>query len=419
VTQPLRICLDTRLVEKTAGGLKQVAIGLASGFSKLTDGDEEYLFLVYRDDSGWLQPYVEWPAKVLRSETSTFRTRLRRRLAALPLARKSAGVFGPVLRRRGVALPKSDGTAEQAGADIVHFTTPNGFETVLPSIYHPHDLQHLHMPQFIDPVTCLVREARYRALCARARTVAVVSSWVKHDLIEHYGLPAEKIVVVPFAPPLLSYPTPSDNDLRTVRRKLGLPEAFVFYPAQTWPHKNHLGLLQALAILRDRYGMKVPFVLSGHRNEFFPAIEKKIHELGLAAQGRFVGFVSPTELQCLYRLCRCTVIPSKFEAASFPLWEAFLARAPAACSRVTSLPAQAGDAALLFDPDSPEQIADCIHLLWTDAKLREILAKRGAVNVARFSWEQTARIFRAHYRRIAGRILSEEDLALVAAEPML
>ena len=124
--------------------------------------------------------------------------------------------------------------------------------------------------------------------------------------------------------------------------------------------------------------------------------------------------MSPLELQCLYRLSRGVVIPTKFEAASFPLWEAFLARVPAACSTVTSLPEQAGDAALSFDPDSSDEIANALRSLWSDKVLRAKLIDRGRENVSRLSWEQTARIFRAHYRHIGGRKLSEEDLCLLA-----
>ena len=123
------------------------------------------------------------------------------------------------------------------------------------------------------------------------------------------------------------------------------------------------------------------------------------------------------DLKCLYRLARATVIPTKFEAASGPLWDSFIAGTPAACSTVTSLPEQAGDAALLFDPERPYEIAGAIAALWTDTELRTELRRRGAVNVQRFSWNRTARIFRAHYRRIASRPLAEADLELLRAPP--
>src|SRR4029077_12189294 len=89
------------------------------------------------------------------------------------------------------------------------------------------------------------------------------------------------------------------------------------------------------------------------------------------------------------------VIPSLFEAASAPLWEAFLAGVPAACSNVTSLPDQAGDAALVFDPDDIDAIGEAIRRLWFDEQLRERLITAGHRRVQEFSWGRAARLFRA------------------------
>jgi len=248
--------------------------------------------------------------------------------------------------------------------------------------------------------------------------VAVASSWGKRDLIRHYNLPEEKVQIVPIAPVLSAYPTPIESDLRLVRQKYSLPEAFIFYPAQTWAHKNHIGLLEALAILRNQHGLKVSLVSSGRLNDFFPKIAGRARELRLADQVRFIGFVSPLELQCLYRLCQGMIFPSKFEGGGLPLMEAFFAGTPVACSNVTVLPEQAGDAALTFDPDKPEKIAEAVRRLWTEEALRIVLIRRGRERAAHFTWERTARIFRAHYGRLANRTLTEEGRALLTGPPM-
>ncbi len=410
----LRVCLDARLAGGTAGGVEQVVIGLASGLSRLDDGREEYFFLTYPDADDWISPYISGPCRRLsavRHPIATWRADLRSRI---PFAHRAWKRFGAVAGEWTVGIPSSDGTIEAAGIDVMHFATQDAFHTNVPSIYHPHDLQHVHLPEFLSPRERLVRDVRYRTFCAQAEMVAVVSSWVQADVRSHYGLPAEKVRVIPWAPVLTEYPTPTDRDLAETRRKFQLPEEFVFYPAQTWAHKNHIGLLEALSIVRERYGIEIPFVGTGAKNGHFASIERRVRELRLGDLVQFLGFVSPLELQCLYRLCRCVAIPSKFEAASFPLWEAFLAGAPAACSNVTSLPRQAGDAALLFDPDRHDQIADAVVRLWTDGELRAVLADRGKHNVARFSWDRTARTFRAHYRRIGGEPLTPEDQALVS-----
>jgi glycosyltransferase involved in cell wall biosynthesis len=291
----------------------------------------------------------------------------------------------------------------------MHFTKQSAFLTNIPSIYEPYDLQHLHLPQFFTPLQSLDREVQYRTFCQQACLVAAMTNWVKQDLIKQYALPPEKVVVVPRAPVLAAYPTPTQDDMLKIQQKFSLPESFIFYPAQTWAHKNHLNLLKALAILRDQFGLIVPLVLSGKQNEFFPKIENRIYQLQLAQQVQFLGFVTPLELQSLYQLSRAMIFPSKFEGGGLPLAEAFLVGTPVACSNATSLPDLAGNATLLFNPDQPLEMAAAIHRLWVDRFLREELITRGKKYVARFSWEKTARMFRAYYRQLANRPLTDED----------
>ena len=300
----------------------------------------------------------------------------------------------------------------------MHFTFQTGFRTSLPTIYHPHDLQHVHLPEFFTPEERARRELWYGELCRQARMVAVGTTWTQRDVMQHYHLDQSRVCVVPLAPIITEYPEPGDSELREAAERLGLPDAFILYPAQTWEHKNHVGLLEALALLRDREGLRVPLVSSGRLNEHFAAIARRAEELDLAGQVRWLGFVSPADLQALYRLARAVVIPTRFESASGPLWDAFAAGTPAACSMVTSLPDQAGDAAILFDQEAPADIAAAIKRLWTDGALRSELAARGRQNVARFNWDRTSRLFRAHYRRLLNQ-LTDEDRDLLAQPPLL
>lgn len=405
----MRVCLDARATE-AMGGVQQVLIGLAHGLSSLSDGDEEYFFLAYRGQESWIRPYLGGRCRLLLLPHPPAPPRRRGAVAAV---RRALGAVLPTGLLPPYRAPRSDGTIEREGVDVMHFTFQEAFLTEVPSIYHPHDLQHVYFPRFFTARERRDREIAYRTFCRRSRMVAVANRWMQRDVARHYGLTDEQVRVIPLAPPLAVYPTPSDENLAAVRSAYRLPEAFLLYPAQTWAHKNHLGLLDALALLRRRRGLVTPLVCCGRQNGFFPVIARHVRALHLEDQVRFVGFVSPLELQCLYRLSRAVVVPTKFEAGSFPMWEAFLAGVPVASSTVTSLPEQAGDAALLFDPDRPEEIAEAVARLWTDAELRGTLAARGRERVGRFTWDRTARIFRAHYRRIAGRPFTGEDVELL------
>lgn len=413
---PLRVCIDARMPHGIYGGVEQLVLGLASAFSRLRDGDEEYLFLTYDGQDNWLGPALSGSCRVLHAQMPRTEPFLSRAVnVAASLARRWA-LLG---ERSKVVVPPSDGTAERAGADVVHFTYQAGFRTSIPSIYHPHDLQHVHLPQFFSKAEIRWREITYRTLCEQAAMVAVASSWVKRDVVEHLRIPEEKVRVVPLAPIAEQYREPDARTLRSTREKFRLPDLFALYPAQTWPHKNHVGLLEALAGVRQRHGVTIPLVCTGRLTEFAPTIRQEARRLGLEESLALTGFVSGDELQAMYKLARAIVIPSLFEAASFPLWEAFKSGVPAACSNVTSLPEQAGDAALVFDPRDRDRMAAAIWSLWTDDDVRARLVERGRANVARYTWDATARAFRAHYRRLGGRPLAACEVEMLSANPLL
>ena len=408
-TRPMRVCIDARLAGGRFGGVEQAVIGIAAGLSGL-DGPEEYLFLAEPEHDEWLRPHLSGQCRLIHPRRGRFRRRAG--AAARAAAERLPGV-GPRF-----ALRRSDGTIESAGVDLVHFPIQDALFTEVPSIYQPHDLLHLHMPELFSRWERTRREAIYRTHCARAETVIAMTSWGRRDLIDRYGLPAEKVAVVPWGSVLWEYPEPSEADLAAIRSGLGLPDRFLLYPAQTWPHKNHERLLEALALIRRDRDETIPLVCPGRLNRHYRRIRERVAELGLRESTWFPGFVSPPELRGLYELALALVFPSLFEGWGLPVCEAFSAGLPVACSNATSLPELVGDAGLLFDPDDTEQIADRVLRLWSEDELRSELAERGRRRGEQFTFDRTAELFRAHYRRIGGRPLAEQDRILLASPPL-
>lgn len=416
MTAPLRVCLDARLVSGASyGGVESVIIGLASGIAALSDGDEEYLFLAWPGHDGWLKPYLGGNSRLLDAGPPPVRRPESRPEWMRGLWHRLSPWFGAA----AVPVPESDGRVEASGAELLHFTKQDAFLTRLPSIYHPHDLQHLHLPQFFTPRQRQQRERLYRRFCGEATMVSVTSSWGKQDLIRHYGLPEDKVQIVALAPVVGAYAEPGAEELAALRARLGLPGEFLLYPAQTWPHKNHQGLVEALAVLARDHGIRPHLVFTGHRNAHADVVIRRARALGVESQLLFAGFVGPSELVGVYRLSRAVVVPSLFEAASGPMWEAFSLGIPVACSNVTSLPAQAGNAALVFDPTDSGAIAAAMRRLWTDPAFRRDLVARGKEQVRRFTWQRSARHFRAHYRRLLSRPMTDGDRGLLSEEPLL
>src|SRR5262249_15241110 len=150
-----------------------------------------------------------------------------------------------------------------------------------------------------------------------------------------FELSSEKVAVIPWGSVMDAYPEPSAADLAATRESLALPADFLVYPGQTWPHKNHLGLLAALGLIRGRYGTVPPVVCPGHPNaDFQPLVDERARELGVQDEVIFPGFVSPLQLRSLYRLARGMVFPSRFEGWGMPVIEAFSVGLPVTCSSV-------------------------------------------------------------------------------------
>ena len=415
----VRVAIDARIPQGEWGGVQQVVEGLASGLSRL-EGDEEYVFLVSADAGEWLRSNVGGGCRLVEVPSSMGKSGRRRAFDKVssisPRLGSIASQLGPALGRASIPIPKSDGFVESLGVDLVHFVTPQGFITSLSSIYQPHDLLHVHLPETLSPLRRAYRERAYREFSRRAEFVATMTEWGRTDLCQQLGLHPARVAVIPWAPVATVEARTADGD--PSRTMIGAPDRFLIYPAQTWQHKNHERLLEAIALLSSE-GMRIDLVCTGRLNDHFRVIRRRLRELRLESQVRFLGYVSAEDLAGLYQRATALVFPSLFEGWGLPVVEAFAFGLPVASSRATVLPEVAGGAALLFDPLDTRAIADSIASIWTDEPLRRSLRDRGLVRASKLSWDRTARTFRALYRTVAGRDLTREDRDLLAPPTLI
>jgi glycosyltransferase involved in cell wall biosynthesis len=411
----LRVAIDAQVALGEAGGIAPFVRNLVRALGRLTDGSERYVIVVKPGQES------EWQGSQLGPNQTLVKTSETCSQGKPPLLVRALRPLRPAVRfvsrtldcRVWPDVPRSDGFYEGLGCQVVHFPTQDHVLCALPTVYNPHDLQHLHYPQFWRPELVAWRETVYRAGCHFAHTVAVGSEWVKADVVKQYRVQPEKVQVIREAPSTEAFRPPSEERLAAVRKKYSLPQVFVFYPANTWSHKNHVRLLQAIADLREKRGLRIDLVCTGARYEpHWPPIEACVDKLNLRSQVRFLGFVPAEDLRAIYRLARFLIFPTLFEANSLPIFEAWLEGLPVVCSDIPSLREQVADAAQLFDPQRVESIAEAIAKNYTDATVEELRA-RGYLRLKQFSWERTAKTYRAVYRRTAGYALTDEDRHLL------
>jgi glycosyltransferase involved in cell wall biosynthesis len=376
---------------------------LAKALSDSDTENQEYTFIVRENMRGWLAPYVYGPCKLVEVSEPTHS-------AAKSVFHKVKAAFGKIaplrivwhkLHGKMAQIPVSDGYVESHQFDLVHFPTQNAFATELPSIYQPHDLQHLHCPQFFSKTDLVHRERLYRTFCYRASYICVQTEWTRQDVIENYHIPPDKVVVIPWGSVFEAYRSPSPEETRATIERYRLPTRFFFYPARTWPHKNHEIIFRALHILKNQNGIEPHVYFCGSSTEPRLVLDKLAQDLGISEQVHFLGFVTPEELQAIYRTATAMIFPSRFEGFGLPILEAFHARLPVLCSNATALPEVASDGALYFDPDSPDELSCLMKNILDKPELRQELISKGTLVLSRYSFKDMAANFQELYAMLS------------------
>ena len=258
------------------------------------------------------------------------------------------------------------------------------FRAPVPTLGTVHDLMHRYerqFPEVSENGEYEAREFHFGETSRWARGVLVDSEVGKAQLIESYDVPPDKVFVLPYIPPAYVFESDQSRDYQVVTR-YRLPKKFFFYPAQFYRHKNHVALIDAMAVLKLIHP-DVHLVLVGTRERNgFADVQAQVTRLGLEDNVKFLGYVPDQDIPALYRAARALVMPTYFGPTNIPQLEAFALGCPVATSRIYGIPAQVGDAALLFDPSSVDEIFSCLKRLWEDDSLCATLAESGKQHAA-------------------------------------
>lgn len=289
--------------------------------------------------------------------------------------------------------------ARRAGVDVLHnlqsiAPAVRGAPAVVTTVL---DLLYLHHPDTHAPLLRRGMGVLVPMAVRRSDRVIAISQATKDDLVRSLGAPAGKVDVVHLGPGLEPVAPLAEAELRR-RHRLG-DRPFLLSPSARRAHKNLPRLLEALAATDPALLLVAPGYATGEEDE----LAARADRVGVRDRVRFAGWVPDDELEALYRGARALVFPSLSEGFGLPVLEAMRRGLPVACADRTSLPEIAGDAALLFDPESVAEIATAITRVTTDAALRARLIAAGQRRAAEFSWERAARETVASYERALAR----------------
>jgi len=226
----------------------------------------------------------------------------------------------------------------------------------------------LDIDKFICPVK-VIRWLNNRSLSKTADKILCESQFVKSDIIKFLGADPNKVHVVQSPPPkCFNSSTIDENLYKTIKAKYNLPEEYIFYPAQFWPHKNHIKLLEAFSIVKKEF-KDLKLVFTGSKQNNFQNVDRRIQELQLENDIVYLGYIDYSDLPFLYKMSKFLVMPTLFESISIPIYEAFSLKVAVCCSNVVALPEQVGEAGLIFDPNNENDIAKKMIMYLSNNKL--------------------------------------------------
>jgi glycosyltransferase involved in cell wall biosynthesis len=283
------------------------------------------------------------------------------------------------------------------GVDLMLYTahTSLPFEAGIPYVMAIHDLQHRLQPEFPEVSANGEWDSReyYLRNGARYATLVLADSEIgKEDILNFYGpygVTADRVKVLPYLPASCLAVDVSESEQQRVQMRYRLPDRYLFYPAQFWPHKNHSRIVQALGLLKQEHRLKIPVAFCGShtteiRERTFHEVMSLSSQLGIKDQVRHLGYIPDEDMSGIYARAAGLVMPTFFGPTNIPILEAWAFGCPVLTSDIRGIREQVGDAAVLVNPRSVEAIADGIYRIWTDENLGRRLGESGRQRLATY-----------------------------------
>lgn len=324
--------------------------------------------------------------------------------------------FNPVSRSVRGRLAFSPASAGRLRVDVFHFPASVGpflgpLEAMaivlgampqrrVRTVVTVHDLSFVRHPECFG----FFRRQYYRAAIGHgarvADTVIADSMSTRSDLIEIAGVPPERVCVVPLGVDPGLRPVRDEHALRSFREKYALPERYLLFVGTIEPRKNIVRIIESFASIAERIPHHL--VIAGRKGWKCGDVFKSARRLHVESKVHFTGRIAEEDIAGLYSLTEVFVWPSLYEGFGLPVVEAMACGVPVVTSNRSSLPEVVGNAALLVDPFSTDEIAHAIMRVIDDAPLRGELIAKGFVRASELTWRRTASSTLLVYERLCG-----------------
>lgn len=265
------------------------------------------------------------------------------------------------------------------------------------SLLTVHDLQYLIYPNHFSPTKLQYLERMVPRSTRAARLILTPSEFTRLTVIERMHVAPRAVRVIPHG----IAPAVGRDAIEDVRARYALTGPFFLYPAITYPHKNHLVLVDAFAaVLKDHPDLML--VLTGGRGPAEAELSRRVQTLGIESQVKRLGYISEDDLNSLYLEATAMTFPSRYEGFGAPVLEAMARGCPVIAADATALPEVVGRAGRLVAPDDVEGWTGAMKELIVDDELRGSLAAAGLGRARDFTWSRAAGLLEDAYRLALG-----------------
>lgn len=282
------------------------------------------------------------------------------------------------------------------------FHEPNAISCALsaPTVITVHDLSHIRYPKLHPRERVAYLDRQLPKSLRHACHVIVDALATQQELIEVFGIEDDKISVIPLGVDARFLAARPMNESPTLAAFGLFPQRYFLSVGTLEPRKNIERTLQAYAALPEYLRKNFPLVLTGGKGWKDAAIHARIRQVKPPGRVILTGYVTQAALLDLYAGASVFIYPSLYEGFGLPILEGMAAGVPVITSNVSSMPEVAGDAALLVDPTSVDEMAGAMQRVVEDRALAAMLSARGKQHASGFSWARTAEQTLGVYRRV-------------------
>jgi glycosyltransferase involved in cell wall biosynthesis len=308
---------------------------------------------------------------------------------------------------------RADHIFEKLGIDLVYLLDPSDLSLAINRLNYIFTIWDLcfydsvEFPEVYSNREFERRERLYRLAIPKAVAVVTDSESTKQAILKKYGMAEKRVISLSFLP------LNAEMILKGVGKsgflkKHNIVGQYIFYPAQFWPHKNHIYILEGLKLLKEKYKIELHAVFTGSDKGNLHFILNKAEEFKISNLIHYLGFVDDVDILSIYAQSLALVMPTYFGPTNIPPIEAFAAGCPVLYSDLPELRrSQLSQAVLFIDLKNPESM--CHGLLKIIEKSPEVssLIANGRKIIAELTrndqWEKLSDIFDNYALRLKCR----------------